>query len=712
MYQGRGPGAPATMASVRLTGRRLPTRASLRVLTVEHSVVVERPFAEVSAFLRDRDNDGLWRSRRERRYELAEDEGQLRVRAASGLLRPEGALELTPAGGGTRVMLRLACETRRVLWFWRRSATRSMRFEVAALDQLKAALEREAEHDTGDESLPQSNTFLRAFAPREFVRWSSWSRLQRLLSSNGGCYGLYGPRGAGKTWHLRNAVHRARECDGIGVWYPSPSEYDSSAFLLALTETLAGEIQARWRRMHPGRTLPTDSPTGQRVLLSSVVGLFVAVSLSLLSYATPNILPLAGGGLIGLTTFTFFDAVRRKVLSSTADAALLLEAKRLKEAVRFSLKRRESLEVGGQAGRGVMGKVMSREERELNERPLTLSTLIQDFRGLAQQVGEVVHPEPVVIAIDELDKMSDYDLVRQLLRDIKGIFDIPNVYFLVSVSSEAARALNLNGLAERNEFNSSFEDVVELPPLKVDACCELLEERIRTDRPELASALAVMSGGIPRELVRLAERVLRDGMCDDSGRREAVAAAIGLEALELRALVVGADDEHVAGPLGQPAKTAVFALLATTSFSPNTFPAFAETALEHWSPPWANDAWSVRFEEGWRRLLVRIHVAGILARRDGPALLESAQQLQEIVVTSSQSATVAALLIKAMDPKAPDIMSASVASNGSSWRRLLPGRRGAMTPDTNGGSNGSRGFSGGVYVTWGGNERVQSIHAA
>jgi KAP-like P-loop domain-containing protein len=686
------------------------------MVAVEHSVVIERSFAEVSAFLRDRANDGLWRSRRDRPYELPEAEGRLTLRAASGLIRPEGSFELTPAGGGTRVMLRLTCEPRRVLRLWTRSAVRSMRLQIEALDRLKCALEREAEHDTDDEPVPLSNTFLRAFAPREFVRWPSWNRLQRLLSSNGGCYGLYGPRGAGKTWHLRNAVHRARERDGIGVWYPSPSEYDSSAFLLALTETLSGEIQARWRKMHPGRTLPTDSPTGQRILLSGMLGLFVAASASFVaignsSTLNSSTLPLAAGGLAGLTMFTFFDAARRKVLSRTADASLLLEAKRLKEAVRFSLNRRESLEVGGQAGRGVMGKVMSREERELNERPLTLSTLIQDFRGLAQQAGEVVDPEPVVIAIDELDKMSDYERVRQLLRDIKGIFDIPNVYFLVSVSSEAARALNLNGLAERNEFNSSFEDVVEMPPLNVDSCRELLKERIRTDRPELASALAVMSGGIPRELVRLAEHVLRDGMCDDAGRREAIAAAIGLEALELRGLVVSASDDHAAGPVGQPAKTGVFALLATTSFSPDTFPEFAETALEHWSPPWANDAWSARFEEGWRRLLVRIHVAGILARSDGPVLLESAQPLQDIVVHSAQSATVAALQIKAMEPGAADAIAAGLASNGVSRRRLLPGRRNAMTPNVNGEPNGSRGFSGGVYFNWGSDTAARSVHA-
>lgn len=184
-----------------------------------------------------------------------------------------------------------------------------------------------------------------------------------------------------------------------------------------------------------------------RLLASGVVGLSVAFFASTLAELWTTKIPNAGvlttasGVLAGLTMFTFFESARRGLLSRTPDSSLLLEATRLKEAVRFSLRRRESLEVSAQAGHGILGKLASREEGELSERPLTLSTLIQDFRRLAQQAGEVTDSEPVVIAIDELDKMSDHDRVRQLLRDIKGIFDIPNVYFLVSVSTEAARAL-------------------------------------------------------------------------------------------------------------------------------------------------------------------------------------------------------------------------------------------------------------------------------
>jgi hypothetical protein len=64
------------------------------------------------------------------------------------------------------------------------------------------------------------------------------------------------------------------------------------------------------------------------------------------------------------------------------------------------------------------------------ERPATLSLLVNDFRALAAQAGEAAGR--VVIAIDELDKMAEPEKVRALLRDIKGIFEVPRVHFLVS----------------------------------------------------------------------------------------------------------------------------------------------------------------------------------------------------------------------------------------------------------------------------------------
>ena len=132
---------------------------------------------------------------------------------------------------------------------------------------------------------------------------------------------------------------------------------------------------------------------------------------------------------------------------------------------------------------------------------------MNDFRALAAEAGRV--SGTVIIAIDELDKMTDGERVRELLRDIKGIFEVPSVHFLVSVSDEAAQTLHLGTLTGRNEFNSSFYTVLSVMPATPDQVAELLAKRSRSRlAKEVALTLAVLAGGNPREAVRLADNAL------------------------------------------------------------------------------------------------------------------------------------------------------------------------------------------------------------
>src|SRR3954469_11870846 len=101
---------------------------------------------------------------------------------------------------------------------------------------------------SSDVPVDDGRTVFRAFDPEEFLEWPAWTRLRRILRSNGGSYGLSGPRGAGKSWLMLRAIawiendEADRGRRGIGLWYPSPSEYDPHAFLASLSDSLAGKI--------------------------------------------------------------------------------------------------------------------------------------------------------------------------------------------------------------------------------------------------------------------------------------------------------------------------------------------------------------------------------------------------------------------------------------------------------------------------------------
>ena len=136
----------------------------------EHTVTIQRPIAEVFAFLADAENDRTWRSSvldisRESgsgvgtRYrqgvqgpfgrrvaadieitELVPNE-RIAFRALTGPVRPSGRYELSPAGEGTHVKLVLAAETSGLRKLIAPMVQKAMTGEVAHLDELKRVLE-------------------------------------------------------------------------------------------------------------------------------------------------------------------------------------------------------------------------------------------------------------------------------------------------------------------------------------------------------------------------------------------------------------------------------------------------------------------------------------------------------------------------------------------------------------------------------------------
>jgi hypothetical protein len=492
---------------------------------------------------------------------------------------------------------------------------------------------------------PPGTTVFRAFERANFLEWPSWRRLEEILGSNGGSFGLSGPRGAGKSWLMLCAIDEVRAARGdrpergIGLWYPSPSEYDPLAFLASLSDGLANEIERRFRREHPLR-----DAIGWNWMVSLGLPLIVGFSVYAANVKTETeassiTLGVMAALTVGLVTRLWVAWLRAR----RPEERLLREAALVRERVRYTLTRREASELGAEAGRGFVARARTSRERELVERPTTLSTLVNDFRALAAEAGEVAGR--VVIAIDELDKMAEPEKVRALLRDIKGIFDVPRVHFLVSVSDEAARSLKLGALTGRNEFNSSFYTVIEVPPAEPRQCAALLAARSAT--PEsVGVALGILAGGNPREVLRLAEFA---GVADTPA--EAVVRALREEALNLRRDIVTAENADGTPNLGEESRLQSFMNLPDGDFdSIQRFTMLADRALDDgmWAPPWKDDGWEARFAETWRRLMVRLAVAHELIVNAESLVDDSVFgiHLQDVVTAASQSASLARVVLE------------------------------------------------------------------
>jgi hypothetical protein len=517
---------------------------------------------------------------------------------------------------------------------------------------------------------------------------------------------------------MLRAVEEARGRGGVGVWYPSPSEYDPMSFMASLSYDVAGAILKQCS--------PEDGGTRSRVrgafvsaaalvalaflsIFGEATGLsgqyrpwfvgasvFALAGMSLASvgrvrgaraaYVGAMLLCLVGfvmgaspaylGGSVdywldgspesvgfatGLAIAVLFAAALvarggwrlRGALAVDPRVQLVRDASILRERVRYSSTRREGAEFGAEAGRGgLVGRFSRSREQELAERPLTLSGLIQDFRSLVAQAGLVTGM--VVIAIDELDKISDPSRVRELLRDIKGIFEVPRVHFLVSVSHEAARALNLGAVLERDEFNSSFYTVIDLPPFDPWYCETLVKKRQPDGEEGVGLVLGVIAGGNPREVLRLAD-LASSQLCPQGWNmsEHALLTALRTEALSFRLDAISASTTNGFAALTEREKVGLFEALPERAFTPDGFGILAHHLLNTaWSAPWAETAWSERYEQEWQRLLVRMEAGSQLLflhldpfQEEGSENRAILLDLQRAIVMASHSAAVARLML-------------------------------------------------------------------
>ena len=145
------------------------------------------------------------------------------------------------------------------------------------------------------------------------------------------------------------------------------------------------------------------------------------------------------------------------------------------------------------------------------EQPLSYPEIVDDFRRFAQVVAEEAHRrgDRVFIGVDELDKIGTPGQAERFLNEIKGIFGIPHVYFMVSVSDDALTSFERRGLPLRDAFDSSFDEMIHVRPLSYAESRRLLYRRVIGLTESYVALCHCLSGGLARDLIRTARQVVR-----------------------------------------------------------------------------------------------------------------------------------------------------------------------------------------------------------
>jgi hypothetical protein len=160
---------------------------------------------------------------------------------------------------------------------------------------------------------------------------------------------------------------------------------------------------------------------------------------------------------------------------------------------------------------------------QLKARPLSLPGLTSEYIKYMNQVLQVLSRK-VIICIDELDKVSDVEQVRFILREIKGALYVRGSFYIVSVAEDAIATFETRMAAQRDIFESTFDEIFTVSPLDIASCHQICDKRLTVaDLKPLnyrgISILATLCGGNARELIRnlrdasLAARMKRGKSC-------------------------------------------------------------------------------------------------------------------------------------------------------------------------------------------------------
>lgn len=209
------------------------------------------------------------------------------------------------------------------------------------------------------------------------------------------------------------------------------------------------------------------------------------------------------------------------------------------------------------------------------------------------------------------------------MRDVKGLFDLKGVHYFVSMSDEAASAFQIWSRGGRNEFHSSFYQVINVEQGRTEFFNAVVERRGTTLSGPVQSVILISACGVPREFVRLVETLTNEIELGDAGHLAGALGRVEIEAFRrcLLSGAIGADDED--GLLGAYRECDMLADRMQSGCGDLL-------VASNWTPEFLTQLPSSATKDGvllsaWRRTLVRLAALGMVGEQPIDGLLRAVQ---------------------------------------------------------------------------------------
>ena len=379
------------------------------------------------------------------------------------------------------------------------------------------------------------------------------SELAGLLDRlDGASIGVAGPRGAGKSTLIRGYCEDASPATGYhdhigwssfrGAGLPGPSwgdlrcmvsapvDYVARDFVLYLFAAFCGEVISNYTEAGKFRRLYLTAFWGRRAAQLLVALMWQAIYFgscaAILLYWNKNIargisvpatwVQYAAFAIIAVGAVDFVRSSMVRIRRWAREArggrksgrAMVATARKHLSRIRYL----QTYTSGLSSGLGLRG-LSAQLSRGVSraQQPLSHPEVVAEFRSFAASVAADVHRrgDRVFIGVDELDKIGSAEQAEHFLNEVKGIFGIPHLYFMVSVSDDALNAFERRGLPLRDAFDSSFDEILRVAPLSYQESRRLLYRRVIGLTEPYVALCHCLAGGLARDVIRAARQVAR-----------------------------------------------------------------------------------------------------------------------------------------------------------------------------------------------------------
>jgi hypothetical protein len=412
---------------------------------------------------------------------------------------------------------------------------------------------------------------------------------RKIAMMSSGCIGVTGLAGSGKSTAIRDFCGerygtplwkedpRDDDADlpGLRLMVEAPLLYDAREFLVHMYTCLCRAVLADTKlnvssfRRHVFYALLGPRSIRLAALLRTLAGLGLLIGAAVLAYrAVTGGWPLSPWSLrtwevIGaiLVTVAALAVIswrtREALLEMRQITALATDAEERLERLHFQ--RTDTRGHGGTLG-GPMGSglnVMS--THALTQQMMTLPELVDDYRDFAERVAAALQASRLdappgsrpgngdacdvrlVIGIDQVDQIEDAQAAGVFLTELSSVFGTPHCVYLIAVSPTTLATIDQRTVPLKTASGGIFDDMVRIEPLDVPGTLKLLDYRVVGLPAAFAALCYVLSGGLPRDLFRVARSIFtpRDGQSQKQiGLAQATRNVIDdeIEALKLRAV--------------------------------------------------------------------------------------------------------------------------------------------------------------------------------